>query len=44
MVFSEATLALPLIAGYAYHKQAHASRTGKNWAEVLDKVPEAATV
>ena len=44
MVYSEATLALPLIAGYAYHKQAHAARTGKNWAEVLDRVPEVATV
>jgi deoxyhypusine synthase len=54
MVYSEATLALPLIAGYAYHKQAHAGRSGKNWAAVLDrfpqvkatetKVPEAATV
>jgi deoxyhypusine synthase len=40
MVFSEATLALPLIAGYAFHKQAAAARTGKNWAEILDKVPE----
>jgi deoxyhypusine synthase len=40
MVFSEATLALPLIAGYAFHKQAHAARTGKNWTEVLERVPE----
>ena len=40
MVYSEATLALPLITGYAYHKQAHAARTGKNWTEVLDRVPE----
>jgi deoxyhypusine synthase len=43
MVFSEATLALPLIAGYALHKQAHAARTGKNWAKILDKVLEPAT-
>jgi deoxyhypusine synthase len=41
MVFAEATMALPLIAGYAYHKQAHAARTGKNWTEVLDRVPVA---
>jgi deoxyhypusine synthase len=40
MVFSEATLALPLIAGYALHKHSAAARTGKNWAEILDKVPE----
>jgi deoxyhypusine synthase len=38
MVYSEATLALPLIAGYAFHKTAHASRKGKNWANVLDQV------
>ncbi len=40
MVFSEATLALPLIAGYGYHKQAHAARKGKNWTAVLDAVPD----
>jgi deoxyhypusine synthase len=39
MVFSEATLALPLIAGYAFHKQGYAARKGKNFAEVLDRVP-----
>jgi deoxyhypusine synthase len=38
MVFSEATLALPLIAGYAFHKNAYAARTGKNWAQVLEPV------
>jgi deoxyhypusine synthase len=38
MVYSEATLALPLIAGYAYHKQGYLTRTGKNFAEVLDRV------
>jgi len=38
MVFSEATLALPLIAGYAFHKNAQAARKGKNWANVLDRV------
>jgi deoxyhypusine synthase len=36
MVFSEATLALPLITGYAFHKQAHAGREGLRWAQVLD--------
>ena len=40
MVFAEVSMALPLIAGYAYHKQAHAARTGKNWTLVLDKVAE----
>jgi deoxyhypusine synthase len=39
MVFSEATLALPLIAGYSLQKNAAAARTGKKWAEILDKVP-----
>ena len=39
MVYSEATLALPLIAGYAYHKKGYLARAGKNFAEVLDRVP-----
>ena len=39
MVFSEATLALPLIAGYAYHKKNYAARSGKNFSDVLDRVP-----
>ena len=38
MVFSEATIALPLIAGYAFHKQAHAARTGKQFSQVLEPV------
>ncbi len=38
MVYSEATLALPLITGYAFHKQAQAARTGKKWATILDQV------
>ena len=37
MVFSEATLALPLIAGYAFHKQAFAARKGKQWTQVLER-------
>src|SRR6202453_3229663 len=40
MVYSEATLALPLIAGYAFHKQAAAERQGKNWTEVLSQVTQ----
>jgi deoxyhypusine synthase len=39
MVFSEATLAVPLIAGYAYHKGAAKGRGGKHWAKMLDEVP-----
>jgi len=39
MVFAEATLALPLIAGYALHKGAAAARKGKHFNEVLDRVP-----
>ena len=38
MVYSEATLALPLIAGYAFHKRGYLARTGKKFAEVLDRV------
>jgi deoxyhypusine synthase len=40
MVYAEATLALPLIAGYALHKQAAAARTGKQWTEVLTHIAE----
>ncbi|MDW5265969.1 MULTISPECIES: deoxyhypusine synthase [Acidobacteriaceae] len=39
MVFSEATMALPLIAGYAFHKNAQAARRGKAWTKILDQVP-----
>jgi deoxyhypusine synthase len=38
MVYAEATLAFPLIAGYAYHKQAHASRSGRRWARIFEPV------
>ena len=38
MVFSEATLAVPLITGYAFHKQAQAARKGKRFAQVLEPV------
>jgi deoxyhypusine synthase len=38
MVYSEATLALPLITGYAFHKQAHAARHERRWARLLEPV------
>ena len=38
MVYSEATMAVPLIAGYAYHKKAHAARKGRRWARLLEPV------
>lgn len=38
MVYSEATLAVPLIAGYAYHAGSWKARTGKKWATLLDAV------
>ncbi len=38
MVFSEATLAVPLIAGYAYGKRAFEGRAGKRFARVLEPV------
>ena len=43
MVFSEATLAVPLIVGYAYHRGAHKARTAKRWAALLEQ-PQAAGV
>jgi len=36
MVFSEATIAVPLIAGYAYHKGAWKNRAGKKWNTLLE--------
>src|SRR6195952_347293 len=35
MVFAEATIAFPLIAGYAFHKDAYAAREEKRFARVL---------
>jgi deoxyhypusine synthase len=36
MVYSEATLAVPLIAGYAYHKGAHKGRKARKWNALLE--------
>jgi deoxyhypusine synthase len=36
MVYAEATIALPLIAGYAYHKGAWKDRQPKRYADFLD--------
>ena len=36
MVFSEATVAVPLIAGYAYHKGAWKNREARRWAQLLE--------
>jgi deoxyhypusine synthase len=38
MVYAEATIAFPLIAGYAFHKNAQAARKGKKFAQVLEPV------
>jgi deoxyhypusine synthase len=38
MVYSEATLALPLITGYAFHKKAHAERKRRRWSRLLEPV------
>jgi len=43
MVFSEATIAVPLICGYAYNQGAWKQRTGKQWAKLLDEVPSASS-
>src|SRR3954464_15803808 len=37
MVFSEATLAVPLIVGYAYHKQGWKARKAKKWNTLLER-------
>jgi deoxyhypusine synthase len=37
MVFSEATLAVPLIIGYAYHKGAWKNRKGRRWSATLEQ-------
>lgn len=37
MVYSEATLAVPLICGYAYHKGSWRSRTAKRYSRMLDE-------
>jgi deoxyhypusine synthase len=36
MVFAEATLAVPLITGYAYHKGGWKARKGKKWNTLLE--------
>jgi deoxyhypusine synthase len=36
MVYSEATLAVPLIVGYAYQKGAWKARKGRKWATLLE--------
>src|SRR5207237_1005576 len=37
MVFSEATVAVPLIVGYAYHKGSWKNRKARNYAKLLDE-------
>jgi deoxyhypusine synthase len=43
MVYAEATTALPLIAGYAYHKGSWRNRSARNCAEVADNPISAPT-
>jgi deoxyhypusine synthase len=40
MVYSEATLAVPLIVGYAYHKGSWKKRSQKRWTHLLETAPE----
>lgn len=42
MVFAEATMAVPLIAGYGYHKKGWENRPNRNWNELLDSKTKAA--
>ena len=37
MVYAEATIALPLIAGYAYHKGSWKNRKARNYTKLLDE-------
>jgi deoxyhypusine synthase len=37
MVYSEATLAVPLIVGYAFHKGGWKARQGKRWSQLLEQ-------
>jgi deoxyhypusine synthase len=39
MVYSEATIAVPLIVGYAYHKAGWKGRVGRQWNQILDQQP-----
>jgi deoxyhypusine synthase len=36
MVFSEATIAVPLIVGYAYHKAGWKARPERRWSQLLE--------
>ncbi len=39
MVFSEATIAVPMIAGYGYHQQGWQQRNFRRFADIYEKVP-----
>lgn len=41
MVFGEATVTLPLVAGYAYHRGAWRARTEHRFAKLFEKAPAA---
>jgi len=43
MVYAEATLALPLIAGYAWHKDAWKNRAVRNYSKLLDQSAQTKT-
>ncbi|MBE2280499.1 MAG: deoxyhypusine synthase [Ignavibacteriaceae bacterium] len=38
MVYAEATIAMPLVTGYAYHKGAHKNRVPREFSKMLDNV------
>jgi len=42
MVYSEATVAMPLVVGYAYHKGSWKERKGKEFQKIYSKVAETA--
>lgn len=42
MVYAEATLAVPLIAGYAYHKGGWKDRAARRWNKVMEQQPASA--
>jgi deoxyhypusine synthase len=44
MVFSEATVAMPLVVGYAYHKRGWKNRKAKEFGHKLDAMDRGAGI
>ncbi|NNG26372.1 MAG: deoxyhypusine synthase, partial [Ignavibacteriaceae bacterium] len=44
MVYSEATIALPLIAGYAYHKENWKKREPRNLQKIFEEIKTSSAI